>query len=37
MPRVIINGKYETDVGMAGGHSELIQLINDLAAFEKSR
>ena len=37
VPRVIINGKYETDVGMAGGHSELIQLINDLAAFEKRR
>ncbi|MDR2215232.1 MAG: thiol:disulfide interchange protein DsbA/DsbL [Nevskiaceae bacterium] len=37
VPRVVINGKYETDVGMAGGHNELIQLINDLAALEKSR
>lgn len=37
VPRIIINGKYETDVGMAGGHNELIALINDTAAFEKSR
>jgi thiol:disulfide interchange protein DsbA len=37
VPMVIINGKYETDVAMAGGHDQLIQLINDLAASEKSR
>jgi thiol:disulfide interchange protein DsbA len=37
VPRVVVNGKYETDVGMAGGQDELVQLINDLAAFEKSR
>jgi thiol:disulfide interchange protein DsbA len=37
VPTVIINGKYETDVGMAGGHEQLIALINDLAAAEKSR
>jgi thiol:disulfide interchange protein DsbA len=37
VPTVIINGKYETDVAMAGGHEQLIQLINDLAASEKSR
>jgi thiol:disulfide interchange protein DsbA len=36
VPMVIINGKYETDVAMAGGHDQLIQLINDLAASEKS-
>jgi len=37
VPMVLINGKYETDVAMAGGHDQLIQLINDLAASEKSR
>lgn len=37
VPAVYINGKYMTDVGMAGGQKELIDLINDLAAFEKSR
>jgi protein dithiol oxidoreductase (disulfide-forming) len=37
VPRLIINGKYQTDVGMAGGHEQLIQLINDLAAAEKKR
>jgi thiol:disulfide interchange protein DsbA len=36
VPTVIINGKYQTDVAMAGGHEQLIQLINDLAAAEKS-
>jgi thiol:disulfide interchange protein DsbA len=37
VPQVFINGKYETDVGMAGGPDKLIELINDLAAAEKSR
>lgn len=37
VPMVIINGKYETDVAMAGGHEQLITLINDLAASEKGR
>ena len=37
VPVVIVNGKYQTDVGMAGGHSELLQLINDLAASDKRR
>jgi len=37
VPRIIVNGKYQTDVGMAGGHEQLIQLINDLAAAEKKR
>jgi thiol:disulfide interchange protein DsbA len=36
VPHIIIDGKYETDVAMAGGHNELTQLINDLAAFEQS-
>jgi len=35
VPVVIVNGKYTTDVGMAGGPSELISLIDDLAAGEK--
>lgn len=37
VPVVFINGKYMTDVGMAGGQKELIELINDLSAFEKRR
>ncbi len=37
VPVVYINGKYVTDVGMAGGQKELIDLINDLTAFEKRR
>jgi protein dithiol oxidoreductase (disulfide-forming) len=37
VPLVIVNGKYQTDVAMAGGHNELIQEINDLAASEKHR
>jgi len=37
VPRIIINGKYETDVEMAGGPDQLMALINDLAAAEKSR
>ncbi|HXC60017.1 MAG TPA: thiol:disulfide interchange protein DsbA/DsbL [Steroidobacteraceae bacterium] len=37
VPRIIINGKYETDMEMAGGPDQLLALINDLAAAEKSR
>ena len=37
VPRIIINGKYETDVGMAGGQKQLLELINDLSAVEKNR
>ncbi|MEO8309269.1 MAG: thiol:disulfide interchange protein DsbA/DsbL [Pseudomonadota bacterium] len=36
VPYFIINGKYQTDESMAGGKEQLIQLINDLAAAEKS-
>jgi protein dithiol oxidoreductase (disulfide-forming) len=36
VPFFIINGKYQTDEAMAGGPEQLIQLINDLAAAEKS-
>jgi thiol:disulfide interchange protein DsbA len=35
VPLIIVNGKYVTDVGKAGGHAELIQLITDLVASEK--
>lgn len=37
VPLVIVGGKYSTDVGSAGGQSEMLQLINDLAASEKRR
>jgi thiol:disulfide interchange protein DsbA len=35
VPTFIINGKYWTDVGHAGGEKELFALLNDLAAAEK--
>jgi thiol:disulfide interchange protein DsbA len=35
VPLIVINGKYTTDPGMAGGPGQLLQLINDLAASEK--
>jgi thiol:disulfide interchange protein DsbA len=35
VPRIIINGKYMTDVAMAGSEANLISVINDLAASEK--
>jgi thiol:disulfide interchange protein DsbA len=34
VPKIIINGKYMADVASAGGQSQLISLINDLAAKE---
>jgi thiol:disulfide interchange protein DsbA len=34
VPFFIINGKYITDVTMAGGEEQLMQLIGDLAASE---
>ena len=36
VPYFIINGKYQTSESMAGGPEQLIQLINDLTAAEKS-
>jgi thiol:disulfide interchange protein DsbA len=37
VPLIVINGKYTTDVGKAGGNpTELMSLINDLAAAERS-
>lgn len=37
VPTFIVNGKYETDISMAGGNAQLFDLINDLAAAEKRR
>ena len=34
VPAMIVNGKYKTDVGMAGGEPQLFQLIGELAASE---
>jgi protein dithiol oxidoreductase (disulfide-forming) len=34
VPFIVVNGKYATDVGKAGGPEKLIKLIDDLAAFE---
>ncbi len=34
VPTVIVNGKYKTDVGMAGGEPQLFSLIGELAASE---
>ncbi len=34
VPLIIVNGKYITDVGQAGGHEQLISLINELASRE---
>jgi len=37
VPLMVVNGKYSTDVGSAGGQSQLVSLLNDLAASEKRR
>ncbi|GFE78148.1 hypothetical protein GCM10011487_01480 [Steroidobacter agaridevorans] len=34
VPTVIVNGKYSTDVGTAGGESQLFSLIDELSAHE---
>jgi thiol:disulfide interchange protein DsbA len=34
VPMVIVNGKYSTDIGTAGGESQLFGLIDELAAHE---
>jgi thiol:disulfide interchange protein DsbA len=34
VPTIVVNGKYTTDVGMAGGYEELFALIGELAASE---
>jgi thiol:disulfide interchange protein DsbA len=37
VPLVVINGKFVSDVGMAGSQANLISLINDLVAAERRR
>jgi len=37
VPLMIVNGKYTTDVGMAGDPGKLMNLVDDLAASEKKR
>jgi thiol:disulfide interchange protein DsbA len=34
VPTVVVNGKYSTDVSMAGGETQLFGLIDELAAHE---
>jgi thiol:disulfide interchange protein DsbA len=34
-PTIVVNGKYVTDVGMAGDEDKLFQVVNELAAREK--
>jgi protein dithiol oxidoreductase (disulfide-forming) len=36
VPTIVVNGKYVTDAGMAGGVEQLFALIGELAAFEHS-
>ncbi len=37
VPLLVINGKYVTDVNMAGSQANVMSIVNDLAASEKSR
>jgi thiol:disulfide interchange protein DsbA len=37
VPLFIVNGKYITDIGMAGGQASLVSLLDDLAAGERRR
>jgi thiol:disulfide interchange protein DsbA len=37
VPFIVINGKYTTDVGSAGGQNQLVALINDMAAREHAK
>jgi thiol:disulfide interchange protein DsbA len=37
VPTLIVNGKYSTGVGEAGGTEQLLSLLTDLAASEKNR
>ena len=34
VPTFVVNGKYITDIGMAGGPEKLMSLVKDLAAQE---
>ncbi|MEZ5514896.1 MAG: DsbA family protein [Steroidobacteraceae bacterium] len=35
VPLVVVDGVYTTDIGQAGGNSNLLTLINDLAASRR--
>ena len=35
VPTIIVDGKYRSKVSMAGGHNELMDLINHLIAVAK--
>lgn len=35
VPTIVIDGKYVTDVGMAGSQQNVIEIINDLVAAER--
>ncbi len=37
VPRMVVNGKYTADVASAGGQSQLISLVSDLAAREHKK
>jgi protein dithiol oxidoreductase (disulfide-forming) len=37
VPHLVVNGKYITDVGLAGGEEQLLSLLNELAAREHAR
>ena len=37
VPMMVVNGKYTTDVAAAGGESQLLNLVNDLATSERKR
>jgi protein dithiol oxidoreductase (disulfide-forming) len=37
VPHFVVNGKYFTDVGMAGGPEQLLRLLNELAAREHAK
>jgi len=36
-PTIVVNGKYVTDVGMAGGEDKLFEVVNALVAKETTR
>ncbi len=36
VPLVVVNGKYVTDVNMAGSQENVMKVVNDLVATEKS-
>jgi thiol:disulfide interchange protein DsbA len=36
-PTIVVNGKYVTDVSMAGGEDKLFEVVNALVAKETSR